>query len=188
MALWLSEELSPPQELYLRLLRDLRAIRSAYAGSKERINQIRFWAPWAVSRTIVGFDEETHPLVEAGDYHALDGLNETHQLSRITSLFGPSLLLQFEGLLHPERLSELYAPLPGVIYAVRNGIVGDASNIIPSTGTGGITYIFRDAWGDCPAGCIYERTWEFLVGPDGEPNLVEVTEPGSTLPPLSGLR
>ena len=185
MALWLSGELSPPQELHLRLLRDLGAIRSVYGDSIERVNQIRFRAPWGVSQTIVGFDEETYPLVEAGDYHAWDGLNQTYQLSRTkTSTFGRSVLLRLEGLLHPERLSDSYAALPGVTYAVPNGVAGDASNIIPSIGTGGITYIFRDAWGDCPAGCIYERTWEFLVGPDGEPNLVEVTEPGSTLPPL----
>jgi hypothetical protein len=53
--------------------------------------------------------------------------------------------------------------LDGVRYAEPNGFVGDWSNVYPWRLDEGMSYLWRDAWGDCPAGCINSRFWYFRV-------------------------
>jgi hypothetical protein len=46
---------------------------------------------------------------------------------------------------------------------------------------GGYEVVFRIGWGDCPAGCISEHQWTFLVGVDGGVELAG--EGGDPIPP-----
>jgi hypothetical protein len=54
----------------------------------------------------------------------------------------------------------MYAAAEGVGYAEPSSRAGDG-NDITSTVVG--FYDFRLAWGDCPAGCLYEHVWVFQV-------------------------
>lgn len=74
------------------------------------------------------------------------------------------VVIEFDRPLHPLRLEELFEALTSIEYADANGIAGDGNDI---TRVAPDRYLFREAWGDCPAGCIYENTWLFEIGDTG---------------------
>ncbi len=59
-----------------------------------------------------------------------------------------------------------YLQVPGVTGAEPNWLVGDGPDIGAAKRSGSWRVVFRDAWGDCPAGCIHSEL-HFLVV-DGE--------------------
>lgn len=163
IALCLSGDLVASDELYHRVLRNLASIRSTFGGKFEPINLIRFTAPWVAGCLIVGFDDKTAEKVASGEYNAWDELNKSYQVTKIDTNIINATVLYFKDRLHPRRLSELYRDLPGVRYTEPNHLCGDFSNIYPKETQQGITYLFRKGWGDCPAGCIYNEYWYFIV-------------------------
>lgn len=165
IALCLSGNLIAPDSLYKQVLSDLAAIRSTFGDDFERLNRITFVPPWRAGGLIIGFDDTTAQNVANGEYQAWDELNKKYQLTKInTRLIGfiGTTELYFKGRLHPRRLAGLYADLPGVSYTELNGRIGDSPNIYPRQTEDGITYLFRDAWGDCASGCIYSEYWYFV--------------------------
>jgi hypothetical protein len=166
IALCLSGNISAPDTLYNRLLEDLTNIRSSYGDMFTQVNAIRFRAPWVPSCIIIGFEPGTSQLVANRQYNAWDKLNEQYQVTEIdlSSIKYDWVLLRFKGRLHPRRLSELYSKLSGVRYAEPNFIIGDSSNIYPrQTTISGLTYLFRNGWGDCFSGCISNEYWYFVA-------------------------
>ena len=183
IALYLSGELEASESLTNKVLRELAAIRSAF-GNDFPITCLEFLPPWVVACVIVAFDDTTHEKVVAGNYHAWDQLNDWCQVTRIdiheVTCYS-YVALYFERLLHPSRLAELYGTLPGVIHSDASRLDGDWPNLYPRMMHSAITYLFRYAWGDCMAGCIYNEYWYFIfegdqpvfVGhwaPDEDPN------------------
>ena len=165
IALCLSGNLVAPDSLYKQVLSHLATIRSTFGNNYECLNRITFVPPWRVGRLIIGLDDTTAQKVANAEYQAWDELNKKYQVTKInTGLleFIGSTVLYFKGRLHPCRLAELYADLPGVRHAEPNGRIGDSPNIYPRQTGDGITYLFRDAWGDCPSGCIYSEYWYFV--------------------------
>ncbi len=165
IALCLSGDLVAPDNLYNRVLDDLTVIRSAFGDNFEPINRITFVPPWVVGRLIIGFDDNTAQEVANGEYHAWDELNKRYEVTEIDTHLVESIgfaWLYFKGRLHPRRLAELYGVLPGVSYTQPSSRLGDSPNVYPRQTGDGITYLFRDAWGDCPAGCIYSEYWYFI--------------------------
>ncbi len=165
IALCLSGDITAPASLYNRVLTNLAAIRSSYGINFTQINTIRFRKPWVPSCIIIGFESGTSQLVANGEYHVWDELNNQYQVTEIdlSSIRYNWVLLSFKGLLHPRRLSESYSKLPGVRYAEPNGIGGDGPTIYPRQAILGLTYLFRNGWGDCPAGCISNEYWYFVA-------------------------
>lgn len=166
IALCLSGELAAPDYYYNRVLKNLAAVRSQFGPWIEPVSRIKFTSPWTPSRVVIGFDAETFNLVKNGEYHAWDELNTQYHVVEIniTSLRAINVaILNFENRLHPRRLAELYAYLPGVRYAEHSSILGGSYNIYPRQTPRGITYLFRDGWGDCWSGCIYNEYWYFVV-------------------------
>lgn len=184
IALCLSGELVAPDSLYNQILSDLAAIRATFGDTFEVVNRIKFSPPWVAGCLIIGFDDSTVQQIRNGQYHAWDSLNQQYQVTKIDTIVFDWLgiaLLSFEGRLHPYRLAEVYAVLPGVWAASPNGIRGDYPNIYARQTGSGLTYLFRDAWGDCPSGCIYSEYWHFIFegdqpvfighwAPDEDPN------------------
>jgi hypothetical protein len=166
IALCLSGEMIAPQDLYDQVRRDLATIRASFGDNYESVAEIEFRTPWLPGCLVMAFDDTTERQVLSGEYHAWDLLNKKLELVTVDTLFlrryGFSLLY-FEGRLHPYRLSELYGVLPGVRYAFPNHIAGDWPNIYARRDFCGMSYLFRKAWGDCPAGCIYSEYWYFRV-------------------------
>lgn len=60
-------------------------------------------------------------------------------------------------------------------------MIGQASwyEVMPASGVGAFIVKIRIGWGDCPAGCIDEHVWTYVVGPDGS-----VTVQGEAGPPV----
>lgn len=67
-----------------------------------------------------------------------------------------------------------YRAIDGVGYAEPNAMLGDGSDIEAARAEGRWHFVFRRAWGDCPAGCIDEELSFFTVA-DGEAALIEPT-------------
>ncbi len=64
-------------------------------------------------------------------------------------------------------LGRSFAKVSGVVYAEPNGVCCDGNNITASIESELLKYVFSLGYGDCPAGCISRRYWEFHVGYDG---------------------
>ncbi|NIN01462.1 MAG: hypothetical protein GTO24_26225 [candidate division Zixibacteria bacterium] len=174
MALCLSGELVAPDSLYDRILNDLADIRASFGDTIEAVTLIEFRAPWVAGCVMIGFDDTTFQQILDGQYHAWDTLNEQYQVIQMHTMpIGGSgaVLLIFAGRLHPRRLAEIYAPLPGVRTTHPNGIIGDCPNVYARDTEDELTYLFRNAWGDCPSGCIYSE-YCYFVFEGAQPRLV----------------
>ena len=164
-ALWLSGELTAPKALYQTIKDDLSDIRAAYTDSIAEL-EIEFVPPWEPSQVLVGFTESGVERLRAGDYPEFDELNDLFHLAELDTKFhwhSPLAILTFEGRQHPARIAAPYESFDDVRYAEPNGFVGDWGNVYPWWLDEGISYLWRDAWGDCPAGCINSRFWYFRV-------------------------
>ena len=72
----------------------------------------------------------------------------------------------------------------GLRFAEVDSIVGDGNKIYCEFNTGFTTLKYYYQWGDCPAGCIYSRMWEFKVYPDCS---VEYVGSSGNKLPLTGI-
>ncbi|MGB7062909.1 MAG: hypothetical protein WBF13_11230 [Candidatus Zixiibacteriota bacterium] len=171
IALCLSGELIAPDSLYDDVLDDLTAIRAEFGDTIQALNAIEFWPPWRVSYLLMAFDESAAQLIADGEYHAWEELNEYYHVTEI-KIGGSGLVsLVFDGRLNPCCLAEEYEALPGVIYVEPNFGDGDGPNVYAREATDGLTYLFRNAWGDCPSGCTSNEYWYFIFE-ENEPVLV----------------
>jgi hypothetical protein len=82
------------------------------------------------------------------------------------------------------KLSVRYRRLPGVMSAhMRELGIGDGMRSVKlTTETHSLRFLFRRAWGDCPAGCIYHRTYEYRYYPSGA-SVRKLREEGDPMPP-----
>jgi hypothetical protein len=189
MALCVSGELTPPSELVGIFNDDLIKIRGLLYAEESVMatapnTSITFSPPWAPGKISIGFDPETLKLVEEGKYNEWDGLNGKFSVKKINiwtmdiqGEISGSVSLSFNDTsLHPRRIAEQYALLPGVNNAHSSGIIGDRSNIYPlivSPADGTLKeedladstryYLFREGSEDCPSGCINNIYWMFVV-------------------------
>jgi hypothetical protein len=174
MAICLSGELIAPDSLYEQIVTDLEAIRSQFGDSIEMVNKIKFMPTWWMPNCLlINFDDTTGEKILLGEYDAWDELNLMYKVTQIKTRpvipgFGCLVSLSFEGRFHPCHLAEQYRVLPGVMFAEPNGIEGDGSNVYARQIGNDITYLFRLAYGDCPAGCISSEFWYFVFN-QGEP-------------------
>ncbi len=166
VALCLSGELIAPDDLSSQVLGDLAEIRSIYIEKYSSFSRIRFEPPWIPSCLIISFDSATAQQVANDEYHSWDQLNESYEVINIdtSSIRNDWVVLNFRDRLHPRRLAEIYGTLPGVIYAEPDFWGGDSSRVYPRQTYRGITYLFYEGWGDCPAGCINKIYWYFGIG------------------------
>jgi hypothetical protein len=187
MSLCVSGQTYPVQELTDIFSNDITAIRSGSytkeAGNDEEPDtSITFLPPWAPGSIIVGFDDVTARLVEAGLYKEWDGLNQRFILEKanLSSIRYGMAFLEFSARkVHPKYIAGQYETLAGVEYAEPDYYTGDCSNIyvyIPDY-DGGIFsgnldshtryYLFRKGDGDCPDGCTINEYWLFSVDDKG---------------------
>jgi len=157
---WLQSSLLPSVDLARAIDSGLAAIRQDWADSLE-IVEMQFQSPWESGKIIVGFETDTYLLVREGVYYAWDSLNSHFELDQIIfSDFHPSLnwvTLEFTRDLNPDVLAAAYRDLPGTRFVTPNRFVGDGPILLMWPGDEGIYYFFRDAWGDCPSGCLHSE-------------------------------
>jgi hypothetical protein len=64
-------------------------------------------------------------------------------------------------------LAPLFGGITGVRYSEPNGPVGDGNDIQGSTNASAVRLAYSVGYGDCPAGCISRRFYNFSVQADG---------------------
>lgn len=77
------------------------------------------------------------------------------------------IVIRFDPREHVYSAGASYEKIEGVIYAEPNLVLGDGSDIEVLWSEGKWYAVFRKAWGDCPAGCIFSELY-FFVEHEGE--------------------
>jgi len=158
LAIELSGQLHPPEELANQLDKDLTLIKSTFPYFPN-ISYSYNYSPYDL---IVGITDASMTEYKAGNYHGLDELNEKYGVTGIRTLGSQALLLTFDQIYNMPKLADIYeqANPEGVRYVEPNYTIGDGSTIIANPPF----YTFDEAWGDCPAGCIHHNYYYFHVG------------------------
>jgi len=157
IAVWFSGELTAPWRLRERVRDNLHAIRTGWQDSVLAV-AIQFVPPWRISRVSAGVTGQTWAAIRDDLYDAWDSLNENYGFDSVRYHFCYSvcwLALYFEGCQNPVLLAEAYDTLPGFEYSYASTWFGDRPLLLLHETGSQMTYFFRDAWGDCPAGCIH---------------------------------
>ena len=104
---------------------------------------------------------------------AIDNLMETYNLS-LSSSYLNFVLLKSEKSYNLFALGNKFKDVEGVFWAEPDGLVGDGNNVFAKTlNDGSLCFIYRAAWGDCPAGCISSHYWDVLVSSDGKVKFIK---------------
>lgn len=151
----------------------LSSIRDAYPAFAD----ITVRMPYAFGELLVGlepqlFDEvasllegQAGPVTLQTGYAAFDSLNADLELSVVVDLF-PSfhaVTLYFSEYLNVPAAAAAYGMVDGVEYAESNTYVGDGPDTHAVKSHGRWYVVARHAEGDCPAGCIVEELFFFVV-------------------------
>ena len=72
------------------------------------------------------------------------------------------IVIRFDSGEHVYSAGASYERIEGVIYAEPNLVLGDDSDIEVLWSEGKWYAVFRRAWGDCPAGCIFSELYFFV--------------------------
>lgn len=171
MAIFLSGELTAPEELYARLRDDLARVREEYGdevtANTDRVSHVgdvEFQLPWVPSKVLVAFEAAWADSVREGNYPYWDALNAALGAVSISSLGSfDYVVIRFEPLLNPCVLGSFYRDLPGVRNSYPDQYCCDWPGIYPRPADSKTTLLIRDAWGDCPAGCTGQEYWYFEV-------------------------
>jgi len=103
---------------------------------------------------------------DVDDIIAEFGLSVT-AYSELKSMPYAMVTMQTEELLNVLPVAEKFEQLDGITSAGPNGIMGDGSTILAEIMDDHLRLQFVYGWGDCPAGCINKRVWDFNVYQNG---------------------
>ena len=153
------------------LARALAAVRAAWPETAA----IRACSPFEPGTLIVAlepalFDAVSNALPAPGERAALctghaglDRLNTALGVRAVQRLdFMSAILVRFDPPRDVERAALVYASLEGVRHAEPNFALGDGSDIEAAWVDGTWYLVFRQAWGDCPSGCLYDELHYFI--------------------------
>lgn len=168
LALLASHKVVAPRDLYDIIHHDLEAIRSVWCDSIPQLCTVSPRPGWIVGSMGLRVDQQTFAAIQASTYTAWDSLNYYYGLKeiRLHAAGHPtwqSVTLNFYPRLNPTFLLEAYTQLPGVQSAYKQLLGGGGPDLTASISTDRNYYTFTHAWGDCPAGCIYQHSWNFHV-------------------------
>ena len=117
---------------------------------------------------------------------AFDALNETLGLRSVLVYAAlDALTLQLDERANIAAATGAYEAIDGVTFAEPDAALGDGSDVEAAKEHDTWHVVFRKAWGDCPAGCMFEVLSFFIVA-DGEVERIEpvrarAMEPFATL-------
>lgn len=99
---------------------------------------------------------------------ALDNMLNTYQFDSVKTAFSypsfPWLTIYTKNEYNMIPVERDFNNLPQILNAeFDKGCIGDGMNIKLLRTANSATIIFSIGWGDCPAGCIHHRYWEFNV-------------------------
>jgi len=173
-ALWLSGELTSPGALYTTIASDLAAIRAQYSTAVPAV-AVEFTAWWLPSELIVYVNDDLKQKILTHQATPLDEMNSAMGAAEVDSrrlAVGKNyVFIYFVGRKHPQRLAEQYMSVAGVTGAYPDGWIGDRPNVYPWYIPDGMSYLVRDAFDDCPAGCI-ENIFHYFKRVNGQTEYV----------------
>ena len=119
----------------------------------------------ALRDAVVGaWDDESVSKPPRTGHAAFDSLNERLGLKAVRvfpSLGGAHLRLDER--VNVDAALRAYLAIDGVAYAEPDALLGDGPDIEAAKVQGTWYFVFRNAWGDCPAGCIHSELSFFIV-------------------------
>lgn len=123
IAMWITGELTAPEELVLQILDDLKQIRADYLDilPLDRWTQLplRFWTPWENSAINLVVSSETYERYQRGEWEDFEILNDMYEMSSMTTINtgtgGYYLMLRFEGEKNSIVLCDAYSQLGDAI-------------------------------------------------------------------------
>ena len=126
---------------------------------------------------VIGLWNEENALAPPPTGHAaFDALNAKLGLKAAETLrYGGFAFLDVDERVDVIGAAFAYFTIDGVDYARPEWAVGDGPDIDAAKVQGTWHVVFRDAWGDCPAGCIHSELSFFTVA-DCEVQRIEPTE------------
>lgn len=163
-ALFLSGELVAPDSVYNKVLLGLNQLQEFYASSVPEV-RISFYYPTYYSDISIMLDDSARDLVRSGDYIAWDSLNQFYGVTQVDTLSIDHYFvatIRFSGRLNTSLVCANYNSLPGVWYAdAAASQAGDRPKKYITLKNGLLSFLIRNAWGDCPAGCPYSHYFYF---------------------------
>jgi hypothetical protein len=172
----ISGQLLCPEYLYQQISRDLELIRTEHGLAHPKLNDIEVTRPFSGSLWLTA-DTATFAQMIAGEYHYWDRLNTLYhpRIYPRSPVTRNDVILELPSNLHPARVDEMYAQLPGVIDCWATGIAFLYSTIyarpthkseliefdFETAVDSGMTYVFYAGAFDCPSGCLYNEWWLF---------------------------
>ncbi len=166
-ALYISSEIVAPQDLYEKVLDGFTRLREKFSDSISYVN-IPFRLAFSPNGFTMGMSDSAVIAIRAGDYKVWDSLNNFYNctsLDTVSSSWGPFYVyIKYEGRLNTYLIADMYEKMPGVIWASAGGAPGDWSCTYPwIDSTGNLTFLVRNAWGDCPSGCAVSHYYYFKM-------------------------
>ena len=151
----------------------LSSIRDAYPA----VGDVTVRMPYAYGELILGLepllydsvasllDDQTGPVALETGYPQFDSLNNKLGLSVVVDLFSFSraATFYFSEFLNVPAAAAAYEMVEGIEHAESNAYVGDGPDVDAVNSQGRWFVVLRSAEGDCPAGCIYEELFFFIV-------------------------
>lgn len=176
-ALWMCGELVAPESAYVQIREGLKMVRTQYRDSIPKVTEINFSHPWSQKLIMPYLNSAGMAAYRAGDHRDIDSLTEllngevldTSYVTFPGNLVDPWFIvrIKFPGMLNIDSVGKMYSELSAVQSINHYFGMFDYSNVYPwRLPDGRLTLLFRDAWGDCPSGCIFSHYWYFRIAGD----------------------
>jgi len=159
IAVLISGSVAAPRPLYERVQRELKAIRESWGDSIPQVVSIVGRAPFR-SQITMAAERDIVERIKAGLYRDWDSLNAMFgtEISYLDNYIQVSVPTR----VNIWRLMQSYESLPGVTNLwPSGGMFFDGPTLYAHMEGDQTAYLFRDAWGDCPSGCIYSHYYYF---------------------------
>lgn len=151
------------QATYERITRDMASMRALWP-------QLLFLGEYVVGAEgiLISADESTLSAMWSGYYEEWDCLNRLFRATDTVRVSRTHLGLSFRGIYDLRLLAGEYQKLPRVTGAFPNSFPGGWGEICVIPGEDEWHYIFDEASGDCPSGCIDHVYHHFVTLQTGE--------------------
>lgn len=186
MAMWQSDSLEAPVELYEQILVDLRTIENQWNDTMAQAKDsamlrgyhdslpdwiLPFYPYWQVSKIWIGFNNlQSWNQAQSGLLEEFNRKLNENNFSHVTydSLFGYyyNASVHFNGRLNSKHLVDAFAGVEGIYSVTTSNMAGDYSVLLPVGEPGERKYYYRFAWGDCPSGCTISENFYYEMDAD----------------------
>lgn len=164
-------DLSSQDELEREISDGLRQVRAAHpevagiqARERYRRSMLILGLEPPLRRRVQGmFDRSGGMITLRTGSRELDALNAELELRGARFLDPLGVIFCFGPDLNAVAAAVAYSKLDGVSYAEPETRLGDAPDIEAARVNGDWYLVFRNAWGDCPSGCINEQLFFFVI-------------------------